>query len=69
MTNLAHEEDRVEDDEQHDEVLKGRRRDEPPDVEADAGLRLGHVNLLRLRLHHVSDARFLKQHQQHQQRQ
>ena len=57
---LAHEEDCVEDDEEHDKVLEGRRGDQPPDVEPDAGLALGHIHLLRLGLDHVGDARLLQ---------
>ena len=59
--HLAHEEDGVEDDEEHDEVLKGRGGDEPPYVVADPGLGLRHVNLLRLRLHHVGDTGLLQE--------
>ena len=60
LTNLAHEEDRVEDDEQHDEVLKGRRCDKSPDVVACPHLRLRHVDLLRSYRHDVRYARFLR---------
>ena len=59
-TYLAHKQDGVENDEQHDKVLKGRGGDEPPDVVADPRLALGHVHLLRLGLHHVRYAGFLK---------
>lgn len=57
---LHHEQHRVEDDEEHDEVLKGRGRDQPPDVEQEAGLFLGNVDLHWLGLDHVVDARFLE---------
>ena len=60
LTNLAHEEDGVEDDEQHDEVLKGRRCDKSPDVVARPHLRLRHVDLLRSYRHDVRYARFLR---------
>ena len=60
MTDLAHEKDCVEDDEEHDEVLEGRGGDEPPDVIARAGLGLRHVNLLRPNLHDIGDTRFLE---------
>ena len=58
--NLAHEQDRVEDDQQHDEVLKGWRGDKTPDVVADSNLSLRNVDLLRFDLDHVGDAGFLK---------
>ena len=32
VADLHHEQDGVEDDESHDEVLKGRRLDEPPQL-------------------------------------
>ncbi len=53
---LAHEEDGVEDDEQHDEILEGWRGDKPPDVESNPGLALRHIHLQGLRLDHVGDA-------------
>ena len=57
---LAHEQNGVEYDEEHDEVLEGRRGDEAPDMVAEPGLALWNVHLLRLRLYHVRDTRFLK---------
>jgi len=56
---LAHEEDGVENDEKHDEILEGWRGDKPPDVESNPGLALWHINLQGLRLDHVGDAGFL----------
>jgi hypothetical protein len=56
---LAHEEDGVEDNEKHDEILEGWGGDKPPDVESNPGLALWHINLQGLRLDHVGDAGFL----------
>lgn len=58
-SDLAHEEESVEDDEEHDEVLEGRGGDKPPDVIPHTYLSLGNVNLLGLNLDHVRDAGFL----------
>ena len=60
LTNLAHEEDGVKDDEQHDEVLKGRGGDQPPDMVASSHLGLGDVDFLRSYRHHVRYTRFLR---------
>ena len=58
--HLAHEQDGVEDDEQHDEVLKGRGGDQPPDMVASSHLGLGDVDFLRSYRHHVRYTRFLR---------
>ncbi len=57
--HLGHEEDGVEHDEEEDEVLEGGGGDQAPDVEEEAGFRLGHVHFFGLGLDHVVDAGFL----------
>lgn len=61
QADLAHQQDRVEDDEEHDEVLEGRRGDEAPDVVADSCLRLRNVDLLGLDLDDVGDTGLLQE--------
>ena len=59
-TYLHHEEDGVEDDEGHDEVLEGRRLDDPPEAVAHAHPLLRHVPLQRRRVDGKVDARLLQ---------
>ena len=54
-----HEEDGVEDDEDHDEVLEGRGDDHAPDLVLAAVHLLGHVALQGLGLDGEVDAGFL----------
>jgi hypothetical protein len=60
MAYFHHEEDCVEDDEGHDEVLEGRGDDHPPDLVLEAVHLFGHVTLQRSGGDSKVDARFLK---------
>ena len=59
-SHLAHQQQSVEDDEKHDEVFKGRRRHQSPDVISHSDLSLRDVHFLGFDLNYVRDARFLK---------
>ena len=56
---LHHEEEGVEDNEGHDEVLEGRGDDDPPELVLEAVPLTGHVALQRLRVDGKVDAGFL----------
>ena len=55
-----HEQNCVEDDEGHDEVLEGGGLDDPPELVLEAGPLLRHVPLERRRVNREVVARFLK---------
>ena len=57
---LHHEKNRVEHDQKHNEILKGGRSDESPDVIPATRRLLRDVNLHGFSLDHVVDTRFLK---------
>ncbi len=59
LAYFHHEQDCVEDDEDHDEVLEGRGDDHTPDLVLEAVHLLGHVALQGPRLDGEVDARFL----------
>ncbi len=59
-TYFHHEEDGVKDDKDHDEVLKGRGDDDPPDLVLEAVHLAWHVTLQRFGRYRKIDARFLR---------
>jgi hypothetical protein len=61
MVYLHHQQDRVEDNENHDEVLERRGDDHSPYLVLEAVHLLGHVALQRFSLDGKVDAGFLQQ--------
>ena len=59
MAHLHHEEDRVENDEGHDEVLEGGGHHDPPQFVLEAVPLFRHVALQRLRVDGKVDTGFL----------
>ena len=61
ISYLHHEQHRVENDEEHDEVLKWRRGYKSPDMEQESRLLFWNIDLHWLGLDHIVDARFLEE--------